>query len=54
MYRHCIGIGVLIFLSLPLWSQQNTGGSAPSLGETFRDCAECPKMVVVPSGSLLF
>ena len=51
MYRHCICIGVLILLSLPLWSQQDTGNSAPSPGETFQDCAECPKMVVVPSGS---
>ena len=50
MYRHCICIVVLILLSLPLWSQQNTGDSAPSLGETFQECAECPKMVVVPSG----
>ena len=50
MYRHCICIGVLILLSLPLWSQQGTGDSAPSLGETFQDCDECPKMVVVPSG----
>ena len=50
MYRHCICIGVLILLSLPLWSQQDTGDSAPSPGETFQDCAECPKMVVVPSG----
>ena len=51
MYRHCICIGALIFLSLPLWSQQDTGDSTPSPGETFQDCAECPKMVVVPSGS---
>ena len=51
MYRHCICIGVLILLSLPLWSQQNTGDSAPSPGETFQDCDECPKMVVVPSGA---
>ncbi len=51
MYRHCIWTGVLIFLSFPLWSQQDTGDSAPSPGETFQDCAECPKMVVVPSGS---
>ena len=43
MYRHCICIGVLILLSLPLWSQQETGDSAPSPGETFQDCAECPK-----------
>ena len=50
MYRHCICTGVLILLSLPLWSQQGTGDSAPSPGETFQDCAECPKMVVVPSG----
>ena len=55
MYRHHIRIGVLIIgvlilLSLPLWSQQDTGDSAPSPGETFQDCAECPKMVVVPSG----
>ena len=50
MYRHCICAGVLILLSLPLWSQQDTGDSAPSPGETFQDCAECPKMVVVPSG----
>ena len=50
MYRHCICIGVLILVSLPLWSQQNTGDSVPSLGETFQDCDECPKMVVVPSG----
>ena len=51
MYRHCICIGVLILLCLPLWSQQNAGSSAPSPGETFQDCDECPKMVVVPSGS---
>ena len=51
MYRHCICIGVLILVSLPLWSQQDTGDRAPSPGETFQDCAECPKMVVVPSGS---
>ena len=50
MYRHCICTGVLILLSLPLWSQQGTGDSAPSPGETFQDCDECPKMVVVPSG----
>ena len=48
MYRHCICTGVLILLSLPLWSQQGTGDSAPSPGETFQDCGECPKMVVVP------
>ena len=51
MYRHCICIGVLILLSLPLWSQQDTGDSVPSPGETFQDCVECPKMVVIPSGS---
>ena len=50
MYRHCSCIGVLILLSLPLWSQQGTGNSALSPGETFQDCAECPKMVVIPSG----
>ena len=50
MYRHCICIGVLILLSLPLWSQQGTGDSAPSPGETFQDCDECPEMVVVPPG----
>ncbi len=51
MYRYCICTGVFILLSLPLWSQQNTGDSTPSPGETFQDCDECPKMVVVPSGS---
>ena len=51
MYRHCICIVVLILLSLPLLSQQDTGDSAPSPGETFQDCDECPKMVVVPPGS---
>ena len=51
MYRHCICIGVLIFLNLPLWSQQDTGDSVPSPGEIFQDCDECPKMVVIPSGS---
>ena len=51
MYRHCICIGVLILVSFPLWSQQDTGDSAPSPGETFQDCDECPKMVVIPSGS---
>ena len=50
MYRHCLCICVLILLSLPLWSQQDTGNRAPSPGETFQDCDECPKMVVVPSG----
>ncbi len=51
MYRRCICIGVLILVSLPLWSQQDSGDSIPSPGETFQDCDECPKMVVVPSGS---
>ena len=51
MYRHCICIGVFILLSLPLWSQQDTGDSVPSPGETFQDCDECPKMVVIPSGA---
>lgn len=37
-------------MSLPLWSQQDSGDSVPSPGETFQDCDECPKMVVVPSG----
>lgn len=50
MYRSSICIGVLILMSLPLWSQQDSGDSAPSLGETFQDCDECPKMVVVLSG----
>ena len=50
MYRHCICAVVLVLLSLPLWSQQDTGDSAPSPGETFQDCAECPKMIIVPSG----
>ena len=53
MYRHRIRIGVLIIgvlilLSLPLWSHSYI--RLPSPGETFQDCAECPKMVVVPSG----
>ncbi len=51
MYRPSIYIGVLILVSLSLWSQQDSGDSIPSPGETFQDCAECPKMVVVPSGS---
>ena len=50
MYRHSICAGVLILLSLPLWSQQDTGNSVPSPNETFQDCDECPKMVVIPSG----
>ncbi len=29
----------------------HTGDSAPSPNETFQDCDECPKMIVVPSGS---
>ena len=53
MYRHFICAGVLILLSLPLWSQQDSGNSAPSPGETFQDCDECPKMIVVPSGSFM-
>ena len=50
MYRHCICAGVFILLSLPLWSQQDTGDGVSSPGETFQDCDECPKMVVIPSG----
>ena len=53
MYRHCICIGVLILgvlilLSLPLWPHGFR--LHPSPGNTFQDCAECPKMVVVPPG----
>ena len=50
MYRHIICIGVFILFSLPLWSQQDARDTVPSPGETFQDCDECPKMVVVPSG----
>jgi formylglycine-generating enzyme required for sulfatase activity len=27
--------------------------AGPKIGETFRDCAECPEMVIVPSGSFV-
>ena len=29
------------------------GATEPKVGERFRDCAECPEMVVVPAGSFL-
>ena len=29
------------------------GGGGPAVGDVFRDCADCPAMVVVPSGSFM-
>ena len=31
----------------------DTGGGGGQVGEKFRDCAECPEMVVVPAGTFL-
>lgn len=36
-----------MILALPLWLACLTGASA----ETFRDCPECPEMVILPAGS---
>ena len=50
MLRQWIWIGVLVFMGVSLWAQQDNRNIAPLPGETFKDCDECPKMVVVPSG----
>ena len=34
-------------------AQLQTPSSAPAPGTTFRDCAECPEMVVVPAGKFM-
>ena len=44
-------VSTLLFSGCDSRQDEVEGDRAPSPGETFQDCAECPKMVVVPSGS---
>lgn len=38
---------------LVIWPTQALEKEAPLMSETFRDCPECPEMVVVPAGSFM-
>ena len=44
-------VSTLLFSGCDSRQDEVEGDRAPSPGETFQDCDECPKMVVVPSGS---
>lgn len=44
MLTNSIALALLATLS-------GAGDSAPQPGQTFRDCADCPEMVVIPSGT---
>jgi formylglycine-generating enzyme required for sulfatase activity len=43
----------LAVVSPPASIGASGGGSAVSPGQTFKDCAECPEMVVIPAGRFL-
>ena len=43
---------IMVFLALFALTGCMTT-SVPGVGQRFRDCPECPEMVVVPSGSFL-
>ena len=44
---------VSLMALLALFSAGEVGSQTYSPGDTFRDCAECPEMVVVPAGSFM-
>jgi len=45
-----IAMAIAIVAALIFWPSPVTGFPAP-LGEAFRDCPDCPEMVVIPSGA---
>lgn len=47
MIRNSIGLVLAFLVILPSWSQ------VPAPGTAFRDCPECPEMVVIPAGSFV-
>ena len=62
--RHARGAGWLtglvlavVVLAWPVWADYEAGQEAweaiPQPGAVFRDCADCPEMVVVPTGSYM-
>ena len=64
MMRHARGAGWLtglvlavVVLAWPVWADYEAGQEAwqpiPQPGAVFRDCADCPEMVVVPTGSYM-
>ena len=48
MARWFVALATALIAASPAWSQ------APKAEPTFRDCLECPEMVVVPPGSFVF
>ena len=52
-----VAIAVTLYFALDPWPQGSGQGtiseSAPPVAQRFRDCANCPEMVVVPSGSFM-
>src|SRR5262249_5287056 len=45
-------VGAVAAPKAPAQARQ-PGSAAPRAGETFRDCPDCPEMVVVPAGSFM-
>jgi len=44
-------LGVLSLLPLPAPAQAQSAAPIPAPGTVFRDCPDCPEMVVIPAGS---
>src|SRR5262245_13032189 len=51
MLRTVATLALLVLLSPHAVAQRKQADDSPGSGRTFRDCAACPDMVVVPAGS---
>jgi formylglycine-generating enzyme len=45
-------IAAICLMGMPAQAQASSAVHAPKAGKIFRDCPNCPEMVVIPSGSL--
>lgn len=46
-------LGLLLFGHEPVARAAQTGSVPGAPGEGFRDCTDCPEMVVIPPGSFM-
>ncbi len=53
MVRALIPLALLVLLSSHAAAQRKQGNDPTGAGRTFRDCATCPEMVVVPAGEFM-
>jgi len=53
LFRGATILGLVLFMGLTATVAGDLASKGMSPGETFKDCAECPEMIVVPAGKYL-